>query len=89
MAKFKRFTSRYKQENDTGFGNQTNNQGSRLLNTDGTFNIKHHGMPFFQRFNIFHELITLPWWKFNLIVFIAYLAMNLFFAALYLLVGMD
>ncbi len=85
----KRFSLRYRTDNDTGFGSQSNNQGSRLINADGSYNVKHSGLPFFQRLNVFHELITLPTWKFNLLVFGAFIILNCFFAGLYLLVGMD
>ena len=85
----KRFSLRYKTDNDTGFGSQSNNQGSRLINADGSYNVKHSGLPFLQRLNVFHELITLPTWKFNLLVFAAFIVLNCFFASLYLLVGME
>lgn len=90
MAILKKLSStRFKQDDDTGFGNRNDNQSSRLLNKDGTFNVSRRGLPFLKRLNVFHELITLPWWKFNLLVLAAYLLMNTLFAGLYLAVGME
>jgi len=89
MARFIKFKSKYKEEDNTGFGNQPNTQGSKLIKNDGSFNVTIKGLPFSQRFNIFHDLITMPWWRFNLMVFIAYVVMNILFASLYLVVGMD
>ena len=89
MGPLKRFALRYKQDNDTGFGNRSDNQGSRLYNKDGSFNVKQRGLPFYQRLNVFHELITMPWWKFMLVVLFSYLLLNTLFAGLYLSVGME
>src|SRR5574343_2069180 len=89
MGPLKRFALRYKQDNDTGFGNRSDNQGSLLYNKDGSFNVKQRGLPFYQRLNVFHELITMPWWKFMLVVLFSYLLLNTLFAGLYLSVGME
>lgn len=90
MAILKKFsTNRFKQDDDTGFGNRNDSQSTHLLNKDGTFNVARKGLPMLKRLNVFHELITLPWWKFNLLVFAAYLLMNTLFAGLYLAVGME
>lgn len=85
----KRLSAKFKEDKDTGFGNSSNNQGSRLVNTDGSYNVKLHGLPLFRRLNIYHELITMPWWKFGLIVFFGYFIMNTFFAAVFMTVGME
>lgn len=81
--------NRYHEVNDTGFGAQTQQQGARSINADGSFNVVQEGLPFFKRLNIFHYLITIPWYRFNLLVFAAYLVVNTFFASVYLTVGMD
>lgn len=89
MSRFIKFKSKYKEEENTGFGNQANIQGSKLIKNDGTFNVTIKGLPFSQRLNVFHDLITMPWWKFNLVVFVTYVILNTLFALLYLGVGMD
>lgn len=72
-----------------GFGNTRNASGQRMLNKDGTANFKRIGEPRFNAVNIFHSLITMPWWKFNLLVFSFYLLLNLLFSFAYYLLCPD
>lgn len=53
------------------------------MNRDGSSNVQRKGLSFFERFNVFHELIRMPWWKFLAILFGSYLVINLLFASLY------
>jgi inward rectifier potassium channel len=86
MAKFG-FSTR--KMSTTGFGSQASTQGERLVNKDGTYNVNRVGIPFLNRFNHFHDLITMKWWKFFLLVFTFYTTINLIFACLFLTVGME
>lgn len=74
---------------DTGFGNTANNQGERLVNQDGSFNVSKGGMPFFNRINLYHDLIKMPWWKFNLWVLMSFLVVNLLFTCIYMTIGVE
>jgi inward rectifier potassium channel len=74
---------------NTGFGSQASAQGDRLVNKNGSYNVNRTGAPFWSRFNHFHDLITMKWWKFFLFVFTFYTTINLIFAGLFLLVGME
>jgi inward rectifier potassium channel len=74
---------------DSGFSNRAENEGSRLLNKDGSFNVKKYGLTFLERFSVFHWLIKMSWLHFFVIMFIGYLLINLFFASLYFLAGID
>jgi inward rectifier potassium channel len=78
-----------KTNNDTGFGTNAANVGGRFINRDGTFNIRKEGMTWLERYSIFHHMLTLPRWRFALVIFVFYLTINLIFAILYLLIGMD
>lgn len=82
----KRFT-KYKEKLDSGFSSNTANEGERLLNKDGSFNIQKKGLNFFQRFSLFHSLINMSWAKFFIWLFIGYIFINLLFASSYLLIG--
>jgi inward rectifier potassium channel len=73
----------------TGFGAQASSQGERLVNKDGSYNVTRVGIPFFNRFNHFHDLITMKWWKFFLLVFAFYTTLNIIFAGIFMAVGMD
>jgi len=75
--------------NDTGFGINAANYGGRFINRDGTFNLRKEGMPFLNRFSIYHSMLTMPRWKFIGLILVAYLSVNLLYAFVYLSVGID
>lgn len=85
----KKISLNYRNTNDTGFGAQASTQGERLVNKDGSYNVKREGIPFWSRFNHFHDLITMKWWKFFLLVVLFYTTINLLFAGVFLAVGME
>jgi len=58
--------------NDTGFGSNANNYGGRFINRDGSFNLKKEGLPFWDRFSIYHNMQNLPAWKFIAVIVIFY-----------------
>ncbi|HNP49050.1 MAG TPA: ion channel [Bacteroidia bacterium] len=68
---------------ELGFGNKVVESNQRLMNKDGSSNVRRTGLPFFKSMSIYQTLITMPWWKFNLIVFFFYITVNLFFALIY------
>jgi inward rectifier potassium channel len=75
--------------NSTGYGNIAANYGGRLMNKDGTPNIRKIGIPFFRRFSIFHTLLTMPLWKFIGIIFLFYTILNVIFASIYYTIGIE
>ena len=74
---------------DLGFGTQINDASSRLLNKDGSFNVVRAHQGFWNRINLYHTLITMPWPKFLSLVLVFYLVTNTLFAALYALLGYE
>ncbi len=74
---------------DLGFGTKVNESPSRLVNKDGSFNVRRTGGPFWNRINPYHFLISMPWGRFLGIVFTFYLITNVLFAGLYMLVGVE
>jgi len=74
---------------DLGLGTKTPNSSSRAINKDGSFNVKKIGVPFLERLNFFHALITMPWSHFIGLILLAYFLVNLLFAFIYLLVGAE
>ena len=87
MAIHRRFSSRLKVNNDTGFGSSTTSVGGRFVNKDGSFNLKKDGLAPWQRFSMFHSMLNIKRWKFILIVILFYLSVNIFFSGLYFLIG--
>jgi inward rectifier potassium channel len=76
-------------ENDLGFGPQPVIKSQPLINKDGSVNVRRKGLTFFNTADNYHTLITMSWGKFWLIVLSGYLFANLFFATIYVLIGMD
>lgn len=73
----------------TGFGVRSSQSGRRLYKKDGSFNIKTKGLGFFDRLSIFHSMLTMPRWKFWLLLFSFFIGINLCFAFVYYLMGID
>jgi len=74
---------------DLGIGTKAAESRVRLLNRDGSFNVRRKGLPFFAWFSGYHYLISIPWWQFNLLILLAYVAINAVFGAVYLAIGMN
>lgn len=74
---------------NTGFGTSAHYQGTRLTNRDGSFNLSKQGIPFLKRFSIYHTLLRLPRWLFVIAVFGFYTILNLVFAVLYFVLGVQ
>jgi inward rectifier potassium channel len=87
MAITKKINPFSKINNDTGFGSNASSYGGRFINKDGSFNLRKEGLPFLDRFSIFHRMLNLPRWRFMLVVAIFYVVTNLFFTMIYLLIG--
>lgn len=73
---------------DLGFGSVVSRESRlRLLNRDGTFNVRRRGLGFFESLSAYHTLLTLSWPRFLGLVVAAYFAANVLFAVAYLLCG--
>lgn len=77
------FKNRPEDLKEFGFGTKVYEANQRLVTKSGRSNVKRKGLSFLDELSFFHSLITMPWWKFNLLVASAYLTLNLFFAVLY------
>jgi inward rectifier potassium channel len=77
------FKNRPEDLKEIGFGTKVYEANQRLVTRNGRSNVKRKGLPFPQEFSFYHSLITMPWWKFNIVVAVSYLSVNLFFAVLY------
>jgi inward rectifier potassium channel len=74
---------------DLGFGTNITSEESRLINKDGSFNVKRIGDSFLNSVNWYHRLITMSWWAFLATVFLFYSFLNLIFACVYVIIGVD
>jgi inward rectifier potassium channel len=78
----------FRQAQDPGLGEKYFKHTKRIINKDGSFNIKRTGGGL-SSINAFHYLINISWTKFLLIVFAGFVGVNLFFAILYQLAGIQ
>ncbi len=73
---------------DLGFGTVVGQADSpRLLNRDGSFNVRRGGLPRLASLSLYHALLSLSWPRFIGLLVSGYLAMNLLFAAAYVACG--
>lgn len=72
---------------DTGFGTNLGS-GSRMISRDGAFNVTRVGGPL-NSLSLYQWLITTSWFNFWGVTLLVYLLFNLFFAFLYIIVGID
>jgi inward rectifier potassium channel len=70
-----------------GFAGKAAESRTRLLNRDGSFNVRRRGLPFSSWFSAYHYLIQIPWWKFDLFLFGGYVVINLIFGLIYVAIG--
>jgi inward rectifier potassium channel len=89
MALGKHISPFLKANNDTGFGINASSYGGRFINKDGSFNLKKEGIPVWERFSIFHNLLNMPRWKIITVILVAFILINLGFTLVYLIVGVD
>ena len=74
-------------QDDLGLGNKAVKQ--RIINRDGSINIKRKGLPYFNTFDNYNALISMKWPKFWFIVIGSYLMTNILFASIYVSLGID
>ncbi len=72
---------------DLGFGTRVSGQAHRLVNKDGSFNVKRRGISFFRSLSAYHTLLSTSWWKFNALLVASFVFVNAGYAVLYLLIG--
>jgi inward rectifier potassium channel len=74
---------------NTGFGANSAVEGGRLVNVDGSINLKKTGMPFLQRISVYHTLLRMKASHFFLSIVVFYTVINVFFASVYYLIGVE
>ena len=73
---------------DLGFGSVVGRANEkRLLNRDGSFNPRRHGLKFFRSLSAYHWLLTMSWPKFLSLVAASYFVVNAIFAGIYVACG--
>ena len=75
-------------DRDLGFGAVVARESrQRLLNRDGTFNVRREGLPYWRSLSAYHYLLTISWPRFLTYVTITYVLVNAIFAVTYVAAG--
>lgn len=78
-----------KDVDNSGFSPNSAAEGSRLVNKDGSNNLRKVGMSLWERYSIYHTLLKMSSRTFLLLVFLYYTITNIVFAFIYLAIGID
>lgn len=89
MALLRKINTKAQTEANSGFGTNASDYGGRFINKDGSPNIEKKGIGLMERISWFHTMLALPRWKFLLFIFLFYISINLVFAAVYYLIGIE
>lgn len=74
---------------DLGFGKQIVDETTRLVNPDGSFNVRRVNQSFYGWLNPYHRFITTTWGHFMLVVMAGFIVANFLFAGLYVALGVE
>lgn len=89
MAIFKRKIN-IESEVATGFGVNSENSSGRFYDRNsGGANVIKRGIGIFERYSWYHTMLAMPRVKFLSFLLIAYIVINLFFAGIYYMIGID
>jgi Inward rectifier potassium channel C-terminal domain/Ion channel len=89
MAIIKRFRS-LKSENNSGFGVNSSSSGGRFYDRKrNSANVARRGVSIFDRYSLYHTLLGMPRGKFLLLLLSIYVGINLVFAGIYYLIGIQ
>ncbi len=73
---------------DLGFGKFVSSESRRrLLNRDGTFNVRRTGLGFFETVSVYHFLLEISWPRFLGLSAVWYFLANAAFAGVYISLG--
>lgn len=87
MAKTPNRFPRLKPREDSGFSSTAT---GRFINKNGSPNVKRTGLSNpLEKYSWYHTLLDLPSWKFILLLVLAYILANLFFALVYYIIGIE
>jgi inward rectifier potassium channel len=88
MALIKRHRQ-LKSEDNSGFGTNSNSTGGRFYNRDGRPNVIKKGVGVLNRYSWYHTMLGMKRGKFLLLLLLIYTSVNLVFAGIYYLIGIN
>ncbi len=87
MALLRKINTKAKTQDNTGFGINGADYGGRFVNKSGDANLEKRGIGVLQRFSWYHTMLSMPRWKFMVIILSFYIILNLFFGGIYYIIG--
>lgn len=79
---------RFEDKGDFGFGAVASTESRhRLLNKNGTFNVRRVGLGWLESQSLYHTLLQMTWLRFLGLAALTYFSLNVIFAAAFLLCG--
>lgn len=88
MALLKRLRN-LRADDNTGFGTNSNSTGGRFINRDGRPNVIKKGVGILDRYSWYHTMLGMKRSKFLLLLLFIYISINMVFAGIYYLIGID
>ena len=88
MAMTRRFNS-LKSEDNTGFGVNSSNNAGRFYKPAGGANVEKRGIGILDRYSWYHTLLGMHRGKFLLLIFSIYILINIVFACIYYIIGVN
>ncbi|MFN5135287.1 MAG: ion channel [Chitinophagaceae bacterium] len=78
-----------KENRETGLSVDSRQSGGRFFEKDGKPNVRFRGITFLQRFSVYQFMLKIPTWKFLTVIALTYLFVNLIFATVFFLIGVE
>lgn len=89
MARSFRISRNARENKETGLSVDSRQSGGRFFAKDGKPNVKFRGIAFYKSFSIYQFMLKIPGWKFLFIIGLTYLIVNLVFATVFFLIGVE
>jgi inward rectifier potassium channel len=74
---------------NTGFGASSSNNAGRFYNRNGRVNVVKRGVNILDRYSWYHTMLAMPRLRFLLLIFSIYIFINIVFAIIYYLIGIE
>ncbi len=78
-----------KENRETGLNVSSKQSGGRFFEKKGRPNVRFKGVSFLKSFSIYQFMLKIPTWKFLSVMGLSYVIVNIFFACIYFLVGVE
>jgi inward rectifier potassium channel len=89
MSLHKKLNSRASTTAESGFASNSSYSGGRFYNKDGSPNLSVKGVSYLERLSLYNSMLNVSTTKFIFVVILFYLLVNLIFAFIYTLVGVE